>query len=666
MDKIEISQADLLQNISGYHLYVLDEPKHIAVVSQSLCDMSGYSKEELISQNDDKYLCLIHHSDRARYDSFLEKLSHTEQTLTLEYRIVCKNKSILYVKDTMVSKRTSNGVLIGVSTLCDITELKNENSNLQFLNETIPCGFIKYTCQKQPKVTYINNHMKELLRFPESCDGELDYLELYKDNIFLMIPMEERHKFALYLNRIYSAESPIAGEMTLLRCDGTRAYVFGWVTKCVNEHGDEEFQSVCMDVTERHQAKKATETQRYLKALSDVYDKIFEFDLSKNTVICLYSNNSPKYKWLENISMQLEDATERFIEEDAVEEDRGKIRAFFKDFCCKNLYESGVKPPQITYRARSSGGDVKLYSGIFIRIDNSVSLYCCRCVPDAHETDILRNENISLKKNMQELVMRFTDGVAAFEITDEFVTPLYSSNNVCEFFGFTKEEWLPLMKKSTPIKEFVARSDVAYEEFAELLRNGESEFTYFDLETETEKRIKAICSQKSSGGLLPRYIMLYNVEEPKSPESVDRPEERGVYIRTFGYFDVFVGEKPIAFRNKKTKELFALLVDRRGGYVSSQEAISFLWEDEPVSSVTLARYRKVALRLKNTLEEYGISGIIESVDGKRRIVMEKVNCDLYNYLSGREEYTHLFKGSYLTNYSWGENTLAELAGNISY
>ena len=68
----------------------------------------------------------------------------------------------------------------------------------------------------------------------------------------------------------------------------------------------------------------------------------------------------------------------------------------------------------------------------------------------------------------------------------------------------------------------------------------------------------------------------------------------------------------------------------------------------------------MALRLKNTLEEYGIAEIMETVDGKRRIVTEKVQCDLFDYLSGKPEYTQLFKGSYLSNYSWGENTLGEL------
>ena len=151
--------------------------------------------------------------------------------------------------------------------------------------------------------------------------------------------------------------------------------------------------------------------------------------------------------------------------------------------------------------------------------------------------------------------------------------------------------------------------------------------------------------------------MLYNLDDGEE----GRRPGHSVVIRTFGYFDVFVDGVPIAFRNKKSKELFALLADRRGGFVTSEEAIGFLWEEEPVCPVTLSRYRKVALRLKNILEEYGIADVVESVDGKRRIVTEKVRCDLYDYLSGRPEYASLFKGSYLSNYSWGENTLGELS-----
>lgn len=651
----------LNQQISGYHQYVLNEPVHISYVSRNFCEMSAYSEKELLHETEDLYAKLVHPSDRALYLDFIRKLAEKEQTLSCEYRLIKKDGSVIYVKDTASSKYLDDGSLIGCSVLADISHIKNETNHLQFLNETIPCGFIKYSCEQQPKITYINQKMIDMLRFPQAKEGEMDYLELYKSNIYLMVPMEERQRFSQYLRRVYSAEAPIAGEITLLRCDGSRAYVFGWVSKCVNEQGVEEFQSVCMDITSRHQDRKANETHRYLKALSDVYDKIFEFDRNNNTVKCLHSGDSSSFKGLENIAMQMDTALEQWLLAAVSEDNRADVRHFFRKFCEKTLDEGEAKPPQIRYQARSSDGSLRQYRAVFIKMDESISFYCCREIKDSPDAMNLKDENDRLKENMRDLVMRFSDGIAAFELSPEsMVKPLYASENVCEFFGYSQEEWLPLTETFTPMEAFVAYSEASYEDFVQLLKNGEAEFSYFDYKTESERRIKAICSQKEAGSRSSRFVMLYSMDDKEADEKKTLPEKRTVSIRTFGYFDVFIGDRPMVFRNKKSKELFALLVDRRGGYISSEEAISFLWEDEDANPVTLARYRKVALRLKNTLEEYGIAHIIESVDGKRRLVMDKVQCDLFQYLSGREEYAQLFKGSYLSNYSWAETTLGEL------
>lgn len=621
---------------------------------RSLCRLTGYGEEEL--QREERYAALVHPADRQSYASFVEGLRAGEGSYTADYRLVRKDGSTLWVRDTVAVGWLPDGTLQGEAVLTDITDLKEENRSLRFLRDAVPVGFLRCTCQKQPKITYMNQQMLELLRFPQVRAGELDYLELYRENIFLMIPMEERRRFALYLNRVHTAGEAIAGEMTLLRCDGSKAYVLGWVAKTVGEDGQEEFQGVCMDITQRQQAREAGETSRYLRALSEVFDKIFEYNLGSATVKCLYGSDSPVFQRLENIPMQMESATEKWIGDTVVLEDRERVLAFFRVFFRGELEQPGGRPPQITYRARSTKGGLRFYTGIFLQMEERVSLYCCRCVPGEGEAELLRSENLSLRDSMQKLMLRFTDGAAAFQVADGMVTPLYASDNVCGFFGFTREEWLPLMEKSTPIREFIAHSQASEQDFMELLRDGEAEFSYLDLGSGARRRIRAVCSQRAPGGATPRYIMLYNVEEALPPEEGNALAS----IRTFGYFDVFVGGRPIAFRNKKSKELFALLVDRRGGYITSEEAIAFLWEDEETSPVTLARYRKVALRLKNLLEEYGIPEVMESVDGKRRVVPERVRCDLYDYLSGREEYAQLFKGSYLTNYSWGENTLAEL------
>lgn len=310
-------------------------------------------------------------------------------------------------------------------------------------------------------------------------------------------------------------------------------------------------------------------------------------------------------------------------------------------------------------------GLYKAYTGIILNIDESVSLFCSRSAQDEKENIKLKNE-IDALKNVQEMVMGFADGIAAFEVVGEFVTPLYASDNVCRFFGYSKDDWLRLMKERTPIRQFVSRCSVTFEEFMNLSNRGEAEFSYFDFNSGTEKRIKTICSRKSPDKSSPRYVMVYKVDDINKDEETPPHKNALVSVRTFGYFDVFVGDKAIAFRSQKSKELFALLVDRKGGFISSDEAIGYLWPEEPSNTVTLARYRKVALRLKSILEEYGISDIVESVDGKRRIVTDRIQCDLYDYLTGKEEYRPLFKGSYLSNYSWGETTLGELTGENIY
>lgn len=157
---------------------------------------------------------------------------------------------------------------------------------------------------------------------------------------------------------------------------------------------------------------------------------------------------------------------------------------------------------------------------------------------------------------------------------------------------------------------------------------------------------------------LPPRFKMYSKEAGK----MQFPEVRNahIFIRTFGYFDVFVDGVAILFRSEKAKELLALLVDRRGGYVSSSEAISILWENEPLSDQTRSRYRKVAMRLKDTLEQFGVSEIMESTQGKRRIIADNVECDLFDYLIHGESASSRFLGSYLRNYSWGEITLSEL------
>lgn len=637
----------LMEHISGYHAYDLGTLRLIKA-STSLCAMTGFSEAELLAEGG--YSRLVHPGDRAAYTAFLREMASGASYGTTHYRIQTARGQVLQLCDSMSVQLCPDGRRTGHSVLGDISEVEDPDGNLRFLSETIPCGFLKYSCDKPPKLHYVNGQMLRMLRFSGDLSDREE--ELYGMDILGMIPMEDRRRFSTYLKQVYRHGGPIAGEMNVLRFDGTRAHVFGWVTRCTNDEGEEEFQSACMDITQRHQLVRERETGRYLKALSEVYDLIFEYDLAARTVICLYAGDSSRFSAFRNIPMQMEEATEQWIKSTVSEEDCQGVRDFFQAFY-RNEPRPDEQPRSISYQARSGDGILRRYTGLFVERDSNISLFCCRRVPEYEEAETLKSEYSSLKgmtEGMQRIVLSFTDGLAAFEVVGDSVTPLYASDNVCRFFGVSREEWLEGMKKRTPIPEFVSRSSADPALFRRLLEEGEAEFPYFDLATNRERRIRAICSRRTPGAE-PRYVMMYNVEEALAPK---------VRIRTFGYFDVFVEENPIAFKNEKAEELFALLVDRRGGFVSPEEAISILWEDEPVTPLTLARYRKVAMRLKNTLTSYGAGDVMESVNGKRRLIPERVHCDLYEYLAGNPETQRAFRGSYLSDYSWGEVTLGEL------
>jgi two-component SAPR family response regulator len=137
-------------------------------------------------------------------------------------------------------------------------------------------------------------------------------------------------------------------------------------------------------------------------------------------------------------------------------------------------------------------------------------------------------------------------------------------------------------------------------------------------------------------------------------------EKRSVFIRTFGRFDVFLNDRPLDFSSEKAKELLALLVDRKGGIVSTEEMITYLWEDRPDDDKSRNLCRKVVQRLHNQLEKWGIDDIIIRQNRGRSLDVSKVECDYYQYLNGNKEGKNEFSGVYMANYSWGEETLGAL------
>lgn len=192
-------------------------------------------------------------------------------------------------------------------------------------------------------------------------------------------------------------------------------------------------------------------------------------NLDVDTVTCLHCGETSYFKRFENIATRMEDALENWLITSVALDQQDDVRRFFRDFCQKRLNGADGRPPQITYKARSTDDSVRQYTGVFIKVDESVSFYCCRETKETADSVELKAENDRLKGKIRDLVMRFSDGIAAFEVTpDALVKPLHATENVRDFFGYNEGEWLLLTERFTPVESFVAYSEVDYEDFAEL------------------------------------------------------------------------------------------------------------------------------------------------------------------------------------------------------
>ena len=130
--------------------------------------------------------------------------------------------------------------------------------------------------------------------------------------------------------------------------------------------------------------------------------------------------------------------------------------------------------------------------------------------------------------------------------------------------------------------------------------------------------------------------------KPITPEKVKRElenlrrpifEKKRLKVQTFGNFEVYLDGKPIAFKYRRTKELFAYLVDRVGAMCTVGEIIGILFEDEGGRE---DYFQKLRRDLLSTLEEVGCGNAIVHKRGMLGVVVSEIQWDYYECLSKKK------------------------------
>ena len=134
-------------------------------------------------------------------------------------------------------------------------------------------------------------------------------------------------------------------------------------------------------------------------------------------------------------------------------------------------------------------------------------------------------------------------------------------------------------------------------------------------------------------------------------------KEKPLTVKCFGNFEVYAKNEKLIFKRLKTKELFAYLVDRNGAGMTAKQICAVLFPDDTDDTKNAAYLRQLVLDLKTTLRAVGAADVLCHETPCYRIDTNLIKCDYISYLeTGKPE----FRGEYMSQYSWADETCAML------
>lgn len=136
-----------------------------------------------------------------------------------------------------------------------------------------------------------------------------------------------------------------------------------------------------------------------------------------------------------------------------------------------------------------------------------------------------------------------------------------------------------------------------------------------------------------------------------------KTKEKLLTVKCFGYFEVLFQGEALRFKRSRSKELLAVLVDRKGAEMTAKQICAIMWPESGGDVKSMNYIHQLFCDLRNALEAVHAEEILQQNGYYYSLDKERIDCDYYSFLqTGKPE----FRGEYMTQYSWAEETCALL------
>ena len=137
-------------------------------------------------------------------------------------------------------------------------------------------------------------------------------------------------------------------------------------------------------------------------------------------------------------------------------------------------------------------------------------------------------------------------------------------------------------------------------------------------------------------------------------------KQKEIKAMCFGNFELFYKDKPIRFTRKKSKEMMAYLIDRRGAAITTEQIRTILWEEDVDTEEKHGYVRVLANDIRKAFANIGVESILINEQNSYRVDISRISCDYYDFLEGDVHARRTFQEEYMSQYFWAESTLGRL------
>lgn len=281
--QIELILSSINGGLASYECDTYD----FLYVSDELCKMLGYSKEEFLSVTKGNVLNLIYYIDKVKavkdyHKSFLEN----EKNYAVKYRVVCKDGSLKWILDSGYKSKSDEGKDIINCLFLDIDELQQstlkvteQKDFLDSIYNSVMCGILRYhNVGGEFAFIMMNNEALKIFGY----ETEEECLKLGREEFLNRVYYEDRDYILSKINSLRDVGENFSEEYRIKRPNGEIHWVYATSEMVKDAKGNILNQRVMMDITDR---KKLEIEERLSGIIRTAYDVVVDIDLKTGEYI---------------------------------------------------------------------------------------------------------------------------------------------------------------------------------------------------------------------------------------------------------------------------------------------------------------------------------------------------------------------------------------------